>query len=370
MAIPTVAICFGGVSAEHEISCLTAGGVSKAIDPDRFQVVGIGITKAGKLVRVSLEQLRAFAVPSSQLPSLSGDYPAACLLQLEEGGVAVATHSPDGLTDVVPIDVAFPLLHGPFGEDGTIQGWFEMLSLPYVGAGVAASAMSMDKDLTKRMLSFASLPVVPWVLVTDGEWKADRVRLTGLVAELGYPVFVKPARSGSSVGMSRVVHERDLDDAIETALRHDPRVIVEAGLVGARELEVAVLQGHFGDPPRVSRPGEIIVSGNDGFYDYQSKYLDVDYVSLQVPADLTEPTEERLRLLAARVFVVMGVEGLARVDFFLPEGGEPVVNELNTMPGFTTGSLFPRMWEASGVSYPELVADLIDLALERPIGLR
>jgi D-alanine-D-alanine ligase len=367
-ATKTVALIFGGVSAEHEVSCVTAGGVCRVVDTDRFAVQGVGITKDGRWVRVPVAELQGFRIADGQLPSLAPDcsYPEA-LLYRDGDRVRLATRDGDRLRDAVDVDVAFALLHGPFGEDGTVQGLFEMLGLRYVGAGVTASAVSMDKDLTRRALANAGVPVVPWVGVGRSEWAERPEQVLREVAELGYPVFVKPSRNGSSLGISRVAAEPELASAMESALALDPKVLVERGLVGMREIEVGVI----GAPPdlRVSVPGEIGVAGTAGFYDFDAKYLGAGSVSLEVPADLPAALTARVQALAAEVFRLMQVEGLARVDFFVC-GDEVIVNELNTMPGFTSESLFPRVWEATGLPYPELVAELIDLALERPLGLR
>ncbi|MDR1851938.1 MAG: D-alanine--D-alanine ligase [Propionibacteriaceae bacterium] len=365
-----VALIFGGVSGEHEVSCATAGGVFRALDRTRFTPIAIGISKSGRWVRVPDSVIETFRIVDGQLPEIPADnpYPDALLLH-EDEGVVVGVRDGQTICDPEPVDVAFALLHGPFGEDGTIQGWFEMLGLPYVGAGVASSAMSMDKDLTKLQLQAAGIPVVPWVKVTPADWQRRRSAIEAEVADLGYPVFVKPSRMGSSVGMTRVKNPEDLADAIAKAQAYDPQVLVEAGLSGAREIEVGVLGGHGFDLPRVSCPGEIVVAGNDGFYDYDAKYRGLDFVTLEVPAKLDPALTERLQEMAAKVFQVMRVEGLARVDFFVVDG-EPVVNELNTMPGFTSASLFPQVWGVSGYSYTELISELLDLALERPVGLR
>ncbi|MDR3069835.1 MAG: D-alanine--D-alanine ligase [Propionibacteriaceae bacterium] len=364
-----VALIFGGVSSEQEISCATAGGIFNAIDRDRFEVVGIGIAKDGRWVRVPDEELAGFKIDGGHLPALDGEYPEAVLLRGAQG-VEVGVRNGGQLRDLVDVDVAFALLHGPFGEDGTIQGFFEMLGLRYVGAGVAASAMVMDKDLTKKALATAGIPVVPWLTVGASLWAAQPQDVVDrVVGEFAFPVFVKPARSGSSIGMSRVRTPDELSKAMALALAHDPKVIIEQGLVGAREIELGVIGGRGGGRPRVSVPGEVVVAGNDGFYDYAAKYLGRDYVSLDVPADVPEELAGILRQRAGQVFEVMQVEGLARVDFFVKDG-IPLVNELNTMPGFTSKSLFPLVWEAAGVSYSELISELIHLALERPLGVR
>jgi D-alanine-D-alanine ligase len=245
-----------------------------------------------------------------------------------------------------------------------------MLAIRYVGAGVAASAIGMDKDLMKRSMAACGLPVGPWVAFSKSEWEQDRPRLLAQLAELGYPVFVKPARGGSSVGISRVGDPSALDEAVAAAQLHDPKVIVEKGLTGCREIEVAVLGGRAGGAPKASLPGEIIVHDKASFYDFNAKYLPDEQVSLAIPAELPAEVTAELRELAVRTFKVMNVEGLARVDLFLCDDAKAYVNELNTMPGFTSLSMFPMLWEATGLAYSDLVAELIELALERPLGLR
>jgi D-alanine-D-alanine ligase len=267
------------------------------------------------------------------------------------------------------VDVVFPVLHGPYGEDGTIQGLLELAGVPYVGAGVLASAAAMDKEFTKKLLAAEGLPVGDWVVLRPGT--------PTLTAEqkqrLGLPVFVKPARAGSSMGISRIGDPTDLAGlraAVEFAREHDPKVVVEAGIEG-REIECGVMSDLAGGPPLTSLPGEIeVVGGGHTFYDFEAKYLDEASVRLSCPADLPDSVSDRVREIAARTFVAMGCEGLARVDVFVLRDGSVVVNELNTMPGFTPFSMFPRMWEKSGVSYRELVDRLLQLALTRPVGLR
>ena len=363
-----VALVFGGVSSEHEISCLTAGSASRAIDPARFEVVGIGITAEGTWVRIAPEELAAYEVVDGILPRVAADRPEAVLLRGAHGA-EVATRVGDNLCDVTGIDAAFALLHGPWGEDGTIQGLFEMLGVRYVGAGVAASAIGMDKDLMKRAMAAAGLPVGPWVAITPAQWRDDRDGCLARVGELTFPVFVKPARGGSSIGIVRVDGPAALVAAILEAQRFDPKVVVEQGFVGVREIEVSVLEDLAG-PPRVSLPGEVLMHTPDAFYDFDAKYLPEEQVTLQVPADVTPELLAAVQDLAGRTFSAMAVEGLARVDLFVDADGVPWVNELNTMPGFTRTSMFPMMWAASGMEYPELIATLVELALARPMGLR
>ncbi|PFG16556.1 D-alanine--D-alanine ligase [Propionicimonas paludicola] len=363
-----VALVFGGVSPEHPVSCLTAGSVARAIDAERYQVIGVGITTDGAWVRIPTDELIGFEVKDGHLPQVAEDRPAALLVPVD-GGAAIATRVEDRLTDLEPFDVAFALLHGPYGEDGTIQGLFEMLGVRYVGAGVAASAIGMDKDLMKRSMAAAGLPVGPWVAITPSEWTHDQAGCLARIAELSYPLFVKPARGGSSLGISQVDAIEQLIPAIEAARALDPKVVIEQGFTGVREIECAVL----GDPdrqPKVSQPGEIVMHGASAFYDFDAKYLPEDQVRLDVPAKLDPAVADQLRDLARRTFVAMDVEGLARVDLFLDADGKAWVNELNTMPGFTRTSMFPMMWAEAGLSYSELIGTLLELALRRPLGLR
>jgi D-alanine-D-alanine ligase len=268
------------------------------------------------------------------------------------------------------VDVVFPLLHGPFGEDGTVQGLLDLVDLRYVGAGVLASAVGMDKHFMKLVLAGAGLPIAPFTVIRPGEFERNPGLWTETVAALGLPVFVKPARAGSSLGISKVDDLADLPAAIAAAREHDPKVVVEAGVVG-REVECAVLGGRPGKPPRASQPGEIVVTDSrHGFYDFEAKYLDEAGVRLTCPADLPLDVLEEVRRVAVRTFDAVGCEGLARVDVFVTPDDGVVVNEINTMPGFTPFSMYPRMWEASGLAYRDLVDELLTLALARPTGLR
>jgi D-alanine-D-alanine ligase len=266
--------------------------------------------------------------------------------------------------------VVFPLLHGPFGEDGTLQGLLELADVRYVGSGVLASAAGMDKHVMKLLLAAQGIPVADHVLVTARHWERDPESVRADVEELGYPVFVKPARAGSSLGITRVKGPADLDAAVEAARRHDPRVVVEAEVEG-REIECAVLESIDGGAPATSLPGEIQVGSAHEFYDFEAKYLDGEEgARLVCPADLPDAVVHRVRDLAARTFEALGCEGLARVDFFVRHDGEVLVNEINTMPGFTPSSMYPLMWQATGLDYPSLVDRLVQLALRRGTGLR
>lgn len=365
---PRVAVVFGGRSAEHAISCATAASVLSAIDRTVYDVVPIGITRAGQWVEVA-DDPAALQIIDGRLPAVpeSGDPVVLPLGGLDR---ALSVQSPGAVPrSLGEVDVVFPVLHGPFGEDGTIQGFLEMADVRYVGCGVLASAAMMDKHVMKVLFASVDLPMGDYVVITDLDWRRDRQNALDRAATLPFPVFVKPARAGSSVGISKVDRRQDLEQAIESARQHDPKVIVEAGIVG-REVECGVLQGRDAAAVRVSEVGEITVSGNHAFYDFEAKYLDEEHVNLRCPADLPEGVGAQVRAIAARAFEVAGCEGLARVDCFYAEDGSVLINEINTMPGFTPWSMYPQVWAASGMSYPELVHELIELALARPLGLR
>jgi D-alanine-D-alanine ligase len=360
---PRVAIVFGGRSSEHAISCVTAGSVLDAIDRTAYDVVPIGIAPDGRWVLESGDTARLRITGPDRLPSVDGARASIALLR-EAGSTDLVVHEPSQPPHTLgEVDVVFPLLHGPWGEDGTIQGMFEMAGVRYVGAGVLASAVGMDKAYAKIVLQAAGLPVLPAVTVTAREWYRDPDGIRHRVADLGFPLFVKPARAGSSMGISKVHDPSELDAAIEEAHRHDPRALVEQAAVGAREVECGVLEALDGTP-ETSVPAEIIVGGEHEFYDFAAKYLPEEHTELAVPADLPDASSAELREMAARAFAAIGGEGLARVDFFLMPDGSLVVNEINTMPGFTPTSMYPRMWAATGVDYPALVA------LRRGTGLR
>ncbi len=368
---PRVAVVFGGTSAEHPVSCLTARGVVGAIDPQRYEVVGVGITRSGRWVMVGPEQLQQFRVEGGRLPELTESDAGTMLVPGAAGGELVRRGSGDtGLAAMGPIDVAFSLLHGPFGEDGTIQGLFEMMGTRYVGAGVLASAVGMDKHYMKALFAAAGLPVGPYVVITPADWQRDREQALKSVSQLRYPLYVKPTRNGSSIGITKVTDESGLEDAIAFAHRFDPKVIIEQGFEHARELECGVLQVPDPGMPQVSAVAEIRMHTESGFYDFDAKYLPEEQVELEVPADLDPDTAAEMQALAVRAFESIGCEGLARVDFFLTPDGGLVVNEINTMPGFTEHSMFPRVWAASGLDYPALIDRLLQLALHRPVGLR
>ena len=343
-----VAVVYGGRSSEHAISCVSAGSILRHLDPRRFEAVAVGITAEGAWLHTDADP-DDLVISGRRLPEVRGQAPSAL------------AHAADVLASV---DVVFPVLHGPYGEDGTIQGLLELAGLPYVGAGVLASAAGMDKEFAKKLFAADGLPIGDYLVLRPGRRDPDPEALD----RLGFPLYVKPARAGSSLGVSRVRTPAELPTAIAEARRHDPKVIIEAEIVG-RELECGVLEFPDGSV-RASTIGEIRVTGaaERGFYDFHTKYLD-DGAELDVPATLDEDTAESLRRLSIRAFEALDCQGLARVDFFLTDDG-PVVNEINTMPGFTTISMFPRMWGATGLDYPALVATMVDTALARGTGLR
>jgi D-alanine-D-alanine ligase len=366
---PRVAVVFGGRSSEHGISCVTAGSVLQAIDRERYDVVPIGIATDGRWVLESEDTDRLRIESADKLPAVDGTRATIALAQ-ETGGTGLVVHEPSQPPHALgDVDVVFPVLHGPWGEDGTIQGMLEMVGVRYVGAGVLASAVSMDKAYMKIVLQAAGLPVMPSITVTAREWARDPAACRERAATPGYPLFLKPARGGSSIGISKAHDASELDAGIEEALRHDPKVLVEVSAEGAREVECGVLQALDGSP-ETSVPAEIRITGDHEFYDFAAKYLPEEATRLDVPAVLPDDVTTRMQELAARAFEAVGCEGLARVDFFVMPDGSLVVNEINTMPGFTPLSMFPRMWAASGLDYGALVDRLIRLALARDTGLR
>ncbi len=356
---------FGGRSNEHAISCVSAGSILRNLDSRRFDVIAVGITPAGSWVLTDANP-DALTITNRELPQVKSGSGTELALPADprRGGQLVSL--PPGAGEVLEsVDVVFPVLHGPYGEDGTIQGLLELAGVPYVGAGVLASAVGMDKEFTKKLLAADGLPVGAYAVLRPPRSTLHRQECE----RLGLPVFVKPARGGSSIGVSRVSSWDQLPAAVARARRHDPKVIVEAAISG-RELECGVLEMPDGTL-EASTLGEIRVAGvrgrEDSFYDFATKYLD-DAAELDVPAKVDDQVAEAIRQLAIRAFAAIDCRGLARVDFFLTDDG-PVINEINTMPGFTTISMYPRMWAASGVDYPTLLATMIETALARGVGL-
>jgi D-alanine-D-alanine ligase len=348
-----LAVIFGGRSAEHEVSLASAQSVIEALDPERYAIVAIGIDKRGRWHRIGA--LPGRAEGGGALPDV----------RVEEGpGIALARQPGDhALVDDdgtrSEIDVVFPVLHGPFGEDGTIQGMLELAGIPYVGAGVLGSAVGMDKAVQKVLFAAAGLPVGPHEVVHEREWEEDRESVEARVDGLGLPVFVKPATLGSSVGITKVKSLDDLAGAMEEALSHARKVVVERSVEGGREIECAVLGN---DDPVASVPGEVIPDSE--FYDYRAKYID-DGARLEIPAKLSPELTAEIQRLAVAAFRAIDAAGMARVDFFLRDPDEILLNEINTIPGFTSISMYPKLWEASGLTYRELVDRLVELAIER-----
>jgi len=365
---PRVAVVFGGRSSEHGISCVTAGSVLAAIDRETYDVVPVGIAPDGRWV-LELDDPARLAIEGDKLPAVdSGRTPVA--LVGSAGSTELVVSEPADVPDVLgEVDVVFPLLHGPWGEDGTLQGMLEMAGVRYVGSGVLASAVGMDKAYMKVVLAAAGLPVTPGITLTAREWEADRAGCLARTEALGFPSFAKPARAGSSMGISKIHDASEIGEAIEAALEHDPKVLVEEAAVGVREIECGVLESPDG-APETSRPAEVRTGGDHEFYDFEAKYLADQHTEIDLPADLPEDVETELRAMAARAFEAIGCEGLARVDFFVGPDHRLVINEINTMPGFTPTSMYPQMWAESGVDYPTLVDRLIRLALARGTGLR
>lgn len=354
-----VAVLFGGRSAEHEISLLSARFVVEALDRDRFEPVLVGIDKSGRWL-LQEEALLLGASRDPRLARLNQTMPDVTLEPHPSpsggGALSIAGKGPGN------IDVVFPVLHGPMGEDGCVQGLLELAGVPYVGAGVLGSSVGMDKDVMKRLLAQAELPIVAHRTLRLAAWERTRGTELARAAEVGTPAFVKPANLGSSVGITRARTRAELEAAIELAFTFDTKVIVEEGVQGVREIECAVLGD---EEPVASIPGEIVVDHPDGFYSYAAKYIDEKGAVTKIPADLTAAQVNMVQLLALRTFAALECSGLARVDFFLSGAGELFVNEINTLPGFTAISMYPKLWEASGVPAKELCSRLVDLALAR-----
>lgn len=369
---PRVAVVFGGRSSEHAISVATAGAVLRAIDREKYEVLPIGIAPDGRWA-LAADDPERMTITDRRLPSvtdLAESGTAGVLLPMDPGNREVTLTEPGEMPKVLgEVDVVFPVLHGPYGEDGTLQGLLELSGVPYVGAGVLASAVGMDKEYMKRVFESFGLPVGPYIAIRPREWEQDqpaaRKKIVEFAGEHGWPVFVKPSRAGSSLGISKVDGLSDLDEAMDEARRHDPKIVVESQLRG-REIECGVLE--FEDGPRASAPAEIPSVTAHDFYDFEAKYI--DSASGIVPAPLTDDQTLAVRDLAVRAFDAASCEGLVRADFFLGDDGQFVINEINTMPGFTPISMYPRMWEASGVSYPELIDRLLEAAQRRRTGLR
>lgn len=349
-----VAVLFGGRSAEHEISCISARSVIDALDPGRNEIITIGITREGEW-RLMPGGPPVLAAGSERLPAISPESGAGVTLDRRPGASALVAE--DGSR--TGVDVVFPVLHGPHGEDGSVQGFLELAGVAYVGAGVLASALGMDKAAQKVLFAASGLPVVACETVHEREWKEDPEGIEARIEHLGCPVFVKPAALGSSVGVTKVKEPSALREGIGRAFRYGRKIVVEQGVEGAREIECAVLGN---DEPVASVPGEIVPHGE--FYDYRAKYLE-EGSRLIIPAELSPAVTEEVQRTAVIAFQAIDCAGMARVDFFLRAETELLVNEINTIPGFTSISMYPKLWEASGVTYPELIERLVELAVER-----
>ena len=370
-----VAVVFGGRGPEHQVSCMGGGNMLGGIDRSRYEVIPIGITTEGNWVQVADAPDR-LAVTGGRLPTVEA---------VAEPGSSVIPWSGGGLVASAPaqiphlfgeVDVVLPVLHGPYGEDGTIQGLLEMAGVPYVGAGVLASAVSMDKEYMNLIFAAKGLPIGPYVVVRERDWPEDgsearsveAKRVLDDIAELGWPLFVKPARGGSSIGTSKARDMAQLHDAIAVARQYDPKVLVEAAIDGV-EVEVSVLEGVDGAPPDTSIPGQLLVDGGEEFWDFEAKYLDAAS-GMAIPAPIPDSALAEVRRLGAAAFEAVSCEGLARVDFFYATDGRVLINEINTMPGLSPASYFQKMWEASGMPFPQLIDRLLQTALKKRRGLR
>jgi len=371
-----VAVVFGGRGPEHAISCLGGGNVLRVIDRDRYEVIPIGITTEGAWLQVTDDPAK-LAIADGELPTVeSVAKPDAHVVPWAyQGDSPVVASAPGHIPHVLgDVDLVLPVLHGPYGEDGTIQGLLELAGVPYVGAGVLASAVSMDKEYMKLIFQARGLPVGPHVVVRSSDWPAapqstpSQAQLAAQIETLGWPLFVKPARGGSSLGTSKASDQGQLAAAIELARQFDPKVIVETAIT-AREIEVAVLEGLDGAPPDTSLPGELRLDGGEDFYDFEAKYLD-QASGMLIPAPVPATDADKIREMAATAFNAVSAEGLARVDFFYTPDNQILINEINTFPGMSPTSYFQKMWEATGLPFPQVIDRLLQTALARRPGLR
>jgi len=352
-----VGLIFGGRSGEHEVSFCSASSIIKAIDKDKYTVVPIGITKEGRWISPQDSELalQSGKIEGKNTVILLNDSFSKSLVCIDNN------QKLDKNSALEKLDVIFPVLHGPYGEDGTVQGLLELANIPYVGAGVAASAISMDKDLMKIIFQQKSLPILKWITIKRKEWQKDKEKILFLIRNsFEYPLFVKPTNLGSSVGITKVHKKEELEKAIDLASSYDRKILVEQGLEEVREIECGVLGN---DEPRASVVGEVKPAGE--FYDYDSKYID-EGTQLIIPADLPDGVCKEVQEISLRAFKAVDAAGMARVDFFVSkEENKIYLSEINTIPGFTSSSMYPRLWEASGIPYTDLIDRLIQLALER-----
>ena len=383
-----VAVVFGGRGPEHSVSCMGGGNMLRSIDRDKYEVVPVGITREGDWVLAADEPARLMAA-DGQLPSVEAvaepgaqvvPWGSQAPVTPGSSGQALVASAPGRIPHLLSeVDVVLPVLHGPFGEDGTIQGLLEMAGVPYVGSGVLASAVSMDKEYMKIIFQARGLPVGPHVVVRERDWPAEeadggtladpeRKRVFDAIAELGWPLFVKPARGGSSIGTSKASDLTQLHESIRHARTYDPKVIVEAAIDG-REVECAVLEGEHGAPPDTSLPGELLIDGGEEFFDFEAKYLD-QANGMAIPARIPAEHQQEIRRMAALAFEAVSGEGLSRVDFFYTPDGQILINEINTIPGLSPTSYFQKMWEASGMPLREIIDRVLRTALNKRPGLR
>jgi D-alanine-D-alanine ligase len=344
-----VGVLFGGRSGEHEVSLVSAASIIRGLDPQKYEAVPIGITKEGHwLIGAGAQKMLPEVLRTGQRVVMSADPTESALMPL------------DGSPRGQKLDVVFPVIHGTFGEDGTMQGLLELAGLPFVGAGVLGSAIGMDKDVAKKLMQVAGIPVVPWIAVQRADWERQPKEIRRAIEKkFKYPVFVKPATLGSSVGMTKVHSRAELGPALDLAAEFAMKIMVERA-VSAREIEVSVLGNH---DPRASIPGEIVPHRE--FYDYAAKYLE-EGTKLLIPAKLTKSEVKKVQAMAVTAFRALELSGMARVDFFIEKrGGNIFLNEVNTIPGFTSISMYPKLWEANGIPFRELISKLIDLALEQ-----
>lgn len=366
-----VALLYGGRSEEHEISLQSAASVMRYLDPTRFEAIPVGIDKQGRWWSGDIPKL----THEHAILSLPDDSQVILNMQVdgnsvdgnssELNGQLIPLHTSNHPPALTAFDVVFPVLHGPMGEDGTVQGLLELANLPYVSCGVLSSAISMDKDVAKRLVSQAGIHITPYLALKKGQWLQDQKQcLDHIIQTFHFPVFVKPANLGSSVGIHKAKNEEELITGIFSAFEYDTKILVEKA-VNAREIEIAVLENpQYGEKPLTSIPGEIIPQHE--FYSYEAKYLDENGALLEVPAKLSPDEIQKVQQMASQVFEALECEGMARVDLFLEKDtGELFFNEVNTIPGFTHISMYPKLWEASGIPYPDLLSRLIDLALAR-----
>ena len=370
-----VAVVFGGRGPEHQVSCMGGGNMLSSIDRSRYEVVPVGITTEGSWVLVA-DAPERLTVTDGRLPTVAAVAEPGATVVPWSGGEVVAS-APAQIPHLFgDVDVVLPVLHGPYGEDGTIQGLLEMAGVRYVGAGVLASAVSLDKEYMKLIFAARGLPIGPFVVVRERDWpdvtsepqSVEAKRVLEDIDALGWPLFVKPARGGSSIGTSKAHTMDELRAAFTNARQYDPKVLVEAA-IDAVEVEVSVLEGIDGAPPDTSLPGQLLIDGGEEFWDFEAKYLDASS-GMAIPAPIPDAALAEIRRLAAAAFDAVSCEGLARVDFFYSRRGEIFVNEINTMPGLSPASYFQKMWEASGMPFPQLIDRLLQTALKKRPGLR